>query len=375
MDKNWREYSKFILYGTGSVAIGVYDILKSEGFWDNDKVFVFDRSESISQSQNKKFMNLPVIPREEIGKYLNSDVAVLIASLYVDDIIDHLIKIQNNFLDYNIYVPKSLYSGGGPCGQRLQSASEKILPFDDISYQKLQNLLCDENSYQILNNIIMYRNTRIDFVRYDAGIEFGIVEDYWESIKPSTKFNKAIVIDGGAYAGNSILPICSAINQFVHKYYAFEPGITAYEMLNSLPKSSSGKYELLIPINKGLSDSEETILFNDCNMESSIIWDQNNCNAHVNESCKICEINTTTIDALDLEPGYDIYIKLDIEGSEMRALKGAEKLIRERKPNLAICLYHKPNDIVEIPIYLKSLVPEYKIYLVGNAHTICIAKI
>ena len=66
---------------------------------------------------------------------------------------------------------------------------------------------------------------------------------------------------------------------------------------------------------------------------------------------------------------------MDIEGSEMKALKGAEKLIRERKPNLAICVYHKPNDIVDIPLYLKSLVPEYKIYLTGGPHTICQAQV
>lgn len=47
--------------------------------------------------------------------------------------------------------------------------------------------------------------------------------------------------------------------------------------------------------------------------------------------------------------------------------------IKSRKPNLAICVYHRPNGIVDIPLYLKSLVPEYKIYLVGGCHTICTA--
>ncbi len=81
------------------------------------------------------------------------------------------------------------------------------------------------------------------------------------------------------------------------------------------------------------------------------------------------------LDSMDFAADTDIFIKMDIEGSEMEALRGAEKLIRSRKPSLAVCVYHKENDIVDIPLYLKSLVPEYKLYLCGGSHTICIAQI
>lgn len=57
------------------------------------------------------------------------------------------------------------------------------------------------------------------------------------------------------------------------------------------------------------------------------------------------------------------YIKMDIEGSELKALHGACKTIQKDKPRLAICVYHKPEDIIEIPHYLEELVPEYKFAL------------
>lgn len=61
-------------------------------------------------------------------------------------------------------------------------------------------------------------------------------------------------------------------------------------------------------------------------------------------------------------------IKLDVEGSELAALKGARQVILRDHPKLIVCLYHKPVDMVEIPEYLHELAPEYQLFL---AHSSC----
>jgi hypothetical protein len=54
---------------------------------------------------------------------------------------------------------------------------------------------------------------------------------------------------------------------------------------------------------------------------------------------------------------------MDIEGSEMDALAGASRIIREQGPLLAICVYHKQDDLWKIPLLIHSLNPEYRFFL------------
>jgi FkbM family methyltransferase len=76
-------------------------------------------------------------------------------------------------------------------------------------------------------------------------------------------------------------------------------------------------------------------------------------------------IKTRSIDSL-VESGkierVD-FVKMDIEGSELTALRGAARTLVKFRPKLAISLYHKPQDFFEIPLYLKELLPDYEFYL------------
>ncbi len=74
---------------------------------------------------------------------------------------------------------------------------------------------------------------------------------------------------------------------------------------------------------------------------------------------------TTTLDCLVASgeiPRVD-FIKMDIEGSELKALHGAEKTLRRFKPRLAISLYHDVNHFYSIPLFLVSLGLGYRFHL------------
>ena len=62
----------------------------------------------------------------------------------------------------------------------------------------------------------------------------------------------------------------------------------------------------------------------------------------------------------DIEVGF---IKLDIEGNEVNAIKGARETIVRDKPFLAICVYHKKGDILAIMDLIHNLEPSYRFWL------------
>ncbi len=56
------------------------------------------------------------------------------------------------------------------------------------------------------------------------------------------------------------------------------------------------------------------------------------------------------------------FIKMDIEGSERRALRGASRTIERFKPRMALCSYHSADDAKVIPAIVKGIEPGYQIH-------------
>jgi len=61
-------------------------------------------------------------------------------------------------------------------------------------------------------------------------------------------------------------------------------------------------------------------------------------------------------------------IKMDVEGAEPQALLGAEQTIRSARPGLAICLYHRPEQLWQIPLLLREWLPDYSFSIRSHAH-------
>lgn len=156
-----------------------------------------------------------------------------------------------------------------------------------------------------------------------------------------------IFVDGGCYGGETALDFAKWCPDY-DKIYAFEPDQENYiKSKNFIVANGIRDIDLF---NSGLwsgSDSLKMTHAGDFGT-GSFIGDQGDQS-----------INVISLDQV-LNGDPVTFIKLDIEGSELEALKGAKNSICRYKPKLAICIYHKPEDIIEIPLYIKSLVGEYK---------------
>jgi FkbM family methyltransferase len=57
------------------------------------------------------------------------------------------------------------------------------------------------------------------------------------------------------------------------------------------------------------------------------------------------------------------YIKMDVEGAEPNALRGASGLLRKHMPVLAICLYHRSEHLWQIPRFIRETAPGYELFI------------
>ena len=91
---------------------------------------------------------------------------------------------------------------------------------------------------------------------------------------------------------------------------------------------------------------------------------------------------TSTISIDDFVKNNNIekvdFIKMDIEGAEPLALKGAIETIKRFRPKLAIANYHGMSDFVNIPNWILDLELDYEIFLghytIHSEETVCFAK-
>ena len=94
-----------------------------------------------------------------------------------------------------------------------------------------------------------------------------------------------------------------------------------------------------------------------------------------NADDEIIRVQTTTIDDLvaDLRLPKVDFIKMDIEGAEIAALKGAKTTLQTWKPRLAISAYHAFDDLYEIPQLIYRINPAYQVYVRRDLSPICYA--
>ncbi len=173
-----------------------------------------------------------------------------------------------------------------------------------------------------------------------------------------------IVIDAGACWGETSLYFAHEVGE-TGKVISFEfiPSNLTVLKKNLAVNPLLEERVTIIP-NPIWINSDQTLYYVDWGPGSRVSFEKLRSDFE-NTQRKTTSIDNT-ISKLSL-PRID-FIKMDIEGAELQALKGAEKTLRQFHPKVAISLYHSLEDFITIPQYLDSLGLKYTFYL--EHHTI-----
>ncbi len=338
-------------------AIKIYRELEDK---ESKDIFVYRLLYSITNDivhiENMVKKNLPSMP----SLFLNEKVRQFV------DYIDESLKNRKRIIIY----------GAGKVGQIIENLlkNAKIECFSDvngdlqassvngipvISPQTLVSKY-SENSIIILAVWKQYHRDLIEFFTGHGIDEEDIINGLdWinfqanhndQYFEPSlvNYVNDEIFVDAGSFdftSSNRLARQCKTLK----KIYAFEPDKKNIEIcqkqVNEFNACEVKLYEA------GLWNGNDTLDFNSYGGGGSCIVESGNA-----------RIPVVALDDIVEEDGVT-FIKMDIEGAELEALKGAKKTIKRFKPKLAISIYHKSEDIIEIPEYIIDLNMDYKFFI------------
>jgi FkbM family methyltransferase len=207
-------------------------------------------------------------------------------------------------------------------------------------WEKLYELMSDQDSRQTLLDTVRYRLTANE--QYMQSYHVRLKEQYFEDF---LDLHEEVFVDAGGFDGDTTEEFCRRCGDY-RKVFIFEPSVKNMDAA----KKRLNKFENINYLEVGLSDTVGILHFNaDAGSASSVTEGGGE------------SIQVTTLDVAVKEPVT--FIKMDLEGWELKALAGAAGHIKQEKPKLAIAVYHSASDFRNIANYVLSLNPNYRIYM------------
>lgn len=319
-----------VIYGAGWVGDAMYTYLRK----NNVDVYGFAVDRNFLP-ENKSLDGLTIYDIDELLNTARYNVLLAFVGCPVNKI-EQLEHHANVNKCYQIdFVGKNAAGWDGQIYDSFLSENKAILT-------KLREDLSDEASKQALDEFIHQRNTGVFCKPYSHKPEY--FDDEIVSL-----IENEVFVDCGAYDGDSVLAFCNALRERgisgYKKIYAFEADKGNAHRL----EANLSELENVQLIVKGVYDKVCTLHFSESGTMGSMVADEGS------------RIEATTIDETVGDEEVT-FIKMDIEGCELKGLRGAEETIKRWKPKLAICVYHRVEDLITIPQYIQSLHPDYKLF-------------
>ncbi|OUM03848.1 FkbM family methyltransferase [Variovorax sp. JS1663] len=212
---------------------------------------------------------------------------------------------------------------------------------------KLADRLADDQSRETLYGVLLQRLEQDR--RWISDVRIGGRDEYFGVASETGTFSmgqREHFVDCGAHRGTVIQKLLAVTGWQYGSIHAFEPDIenfAALETLTPWPLANFRAHQ------RAVSDRPETLRFHQTGTMGSCI----------------SEAGTSTTHCVKLDDVVEkaSFIKLDVEGYEARALRGASRLLREQRPRLAVASYHYAEDLLDIAQVIDEHAPDYSFYL------------
>ena len=316
-----------VMYGMGNGADKILERLQPLG------IEIADFFASDGFVRGHSFHGKTVLSFSEIKEKYSDFIILLSFASSLDNVLDWFYTLDG---DYEMYAPDVPVAGEGTFG--LGYYLENKTKFDAA-----RELLADDVSKKVFDNVIKYKLT--GKISYLKEIET-TPDEAWSNILSPADYKTAV--DAGAYNGDTARELAELCPN-IEKIFAIEPDKRNYKKLSAYAES-----EKRVEAVNAAAWHESTVLTLDAS-------GNRNANAFALNAKKTTEIPALTIDSVC--GCCADYIKYDVEGAEHSALLGSRETIKNCSPDLLVSVYHRNEDLFDLPLLVSRINPSYKLYL------------
>ncbi|WP_270738985.1 FkbM family methyltransferase [Massilioclostridium coli] len=312
-----------VMYGMGDGALKIFKVFEQYGI-QVEAMFASDEF-----VRGHSFQGYLVQKYSDICRQYPEFHTVMAFAIHDDPTLERLFQMNQ---EHPIVAPDVPVAGDG-------LFTREYIAEHEAEFDQVYDLLADETSKKTYLDILNFKvSGKIEYL-YQCRSEKP--EVYTNLLKPN---DQEIFVDLGAYDGDTIAEFLQFVSDYQH-IYALEPDAKNFKKL----EKNTVHLERITRYNMAAWNQTDTLYFSKKAGRNSRL------------SNKGVEIPADSVDHLIQQPVS--ILKMDIEGTESKALEGAKKTIQQYRPKLYVCAYHRNEDLFALPLQIMDLCPDYKIYL------------
>lgn len=329
-EKNVWDYLKettlpIALYGMGNGTDMIIDKLNEIGVIPAE---VFASDEFV---RGHSFRGYKVRKYSELCEKYEDFVIVVCFAVHDEKMLDRIKKLSEK---HTLFAPNVPIVNDGVFTREFIEAHDK-------EFDEAYSLLSDDFSRQSFIDVLNFKVS--GKVEYLFRCQKAKEDVYSEYLRLG---DEEIFMDLGAYDGDTVREFIQATDGKYKRIIAVEADEKNYRKLTA--KTNSVKN--IEAHNLAVWDRKETLFFEK----------KKGRNSKLSSSGQV-EVQADSVDNI-LNGESITVLKMDIEGSEEKALDGAKETVSTYRPKLYVCAYHRNDDMFRLPLKINEICKDYKFY-------------